>query len=402
MKKLITTLALGLTLISVAQSQSYVAENQPDRVILNLTNDAAHNQAVNWRTNVIQGSGQIAQLRLENNSPEFADSVVQIYQAESKLFTDRENNRSMYHSVQFERLQPDRIYNYRVGKDGAWSEWFQFRTARQTDNVSFIYLGDAQNDLRSRWTRVYRKAIQTCPKADFILHAGDLINRSNSDNEWGEWFYAGTGINSSYPQLMVPGNHEYFRDEQKVLTLDPHWQQQFRLPENGVAGLEESNYYVDYGPLRIIALNTQMIMLDSTYRNAQAQWLEQILKSSTAKWTVVMCHHPVYSTAKSRDNYQFADLFRPLFERYGVHLLLQGHDHTYARSAVPSNKEKKPVYIVSVAGPKMYQVDPQKEWIAKSAEHMQLYQVIDIKGNTLQYKAYTADGTLYDQFELKK
>lgn len=402
MKKLITTLALGLTLISVAQSQSYLAENQPDRVILNLTNDAAHNQAVNWRTNVIQGSGQIAELRLENNSPEFADSVVQIYQAESKLFTDRENNRSMYHSVQFERLQPDRIYNYRVGKDGAWSEWFQFRTARQTDNVSFIYLGDAQNDLRSRWTRVYRKAIQTCPKADFILHAGDLINRSNSDNEWGEWFYAGTGINSSYPQLMVPGNHEYFRDEQKVLTLDPHWQQQFRLPENGVAGLEESNYYVDYGPLRIIALNTQMIMLDSTYRNAQAQWLEQILKSSTAKWTVVMCHHPVYSTAKSRDNYQFADLFRPLFERYGVHLLLQGHDHTYARSAVPSNKEKKPVYIVSVAGPKMYQVDPQKEWIAKSAEHMQLYQVIDIKGNTLQYKAYTADGTLYDQFELKK
>ncbi|MBD1431537.1 metallophosphoesterase family protein [Sphingobacterium sp. DN00404] len=402
MKKLISTLTLGLSLIAMAQSQSYLADNHPDRVILNLTTDAAHSQAVNWRTNVIQGNGQVAQLRLENNSPEFADSVVRVYQAESKLFADRENNGSMYHSAQFEDLQPDRVYNYRVGKDGAWSEWFQFRTAAQNDSISFIYLGDAQNDLRSRWTRVYRKAIQTCPEADFILHAGDLINRSNSDNEWGEWFYAGTGINSSYPQLMVPGNHEYFRDEQKVLTLDPHWQQQFRLPENGVEGLKESNYYVDYGPLRIIALNTQMIMLDSTYRAAQAQWIEQILKNNTAKWTVVMCHHPVYSTAKSRDNYQFADLFKPLFEKYGVHLLLQGHDHTYARSVVPSSKEKKPVYIVSVAGPKMYQIDPQKEWIEKSAERMQLYQVIDIKGNILQYKAYTADGKLYDEFELKK
>ncbi|GGH12438.1 metallophosphoesterase family protein [Sphingobacterium alkalisoli] len=402
MKKLITTLTLGIMLTSMAQGQSYLAENHPDRVILNLTNDAAHTQAVNWRTNVIQGSGQIAQLRIENNTPEFADTSIRVFQAESNVFADRENNQSMYHNVSFDQLQPDRTYNYRVGKEGAWSEWFQFRTAAEVDSLSFIYLGDAQNDLRSRWTRVYRKAIQTCPEADFVLHAGDLINRSNSDNEWGEWFYAGTGINSSYPQLMVPGNHEYFRDEQKVLTLDPHWQHQFRLPENGAAGLEESNYFVDYGPLRIIALNTQVIMLDSTYRAAQAQWLEEVLKNNPSKWTVVMCHHPVYSTAKSRDNYQFSDLFRPLFEKYGVHLLLQGHDHTYARSVLPSKKEKKPVYIVSVAGPKMYQIDTQKEWIQKSAENTQLFQVIDIKGNTLYYKAYTADGILYDDFELHR
>lgn len=386
----------------IVKGQTYPAGRDPDRVILNLTTDAKHTQAINWRTNPEQASGQIAQLRVENNSPDFSNSTLRVFNAKTTLFTDNEKRQSAYHAVELTGLESGMTYNYRVGKEGAWSEWFQFKTADDTDNLTFVYLGDAQNDLRSRWTRVYRKALQTCPEANFVIHAGDLINRSNTDAEWGEWFYAGTGINSSYPQVMVPGNHEYFRDEEKRLTLDPHWQQQFNLPTNGVEGLEESNYYIDYGPLRIIALNTQVIMLDSTNRQAQADWLEKVLKGNAQKWTVVVCHHPVYSTSKSRDNFQFSALFQPLFEQYGVDLLLQGHDHTYARSRLPGNNEKKPVYLVSVSGPKMYKVDAQKDWIEKSAENTQLYQVIDIKDNHLYFKAYTADGNLYDQFELSK
>ncbi|WP_437921236.1 metallophosphoesterase [Sphingobacterium sp. LRF_L2] len=386
----------------IAQGQTYPAGQEPDRVILNLTTDAQHTQAVNWRTTVAQAEGQIAQLRIENNSPDFQDSSLRVFKAKTTFFTDNEKRQSAYHAVELTELESGTVYNYRVGKEGAWSEWFQFKTADGTDQVSFIYLGDAQNDLRSRWTRVYRKALQTFPEADFVIHAGDLINRNNTDAEWGEWFYAGTGINSSYPQVMVPGNHEYFRDEEKKLTLDPHWQQQFNLPTNGVAGLEESNYYMDYGPLRIIALNTQVIMLDSAYRKAQAIWLENILKDNKQKWTIIVCHHPVYSTSKSRDNFQFSGLFQPLFEKYGVDLLLQGHDHTYARSPLPQKNEKKPVYLVSVSGPKMYEIDPQKDWMEKSAENTQLYQTITIDNNQLQFKTYTADGKCYDQFELNK
>lgn len=63
-------------------------------------------------------------------------------------------------------------------------------------------------------------------------------------------------------------------------------------------------------------------------------------------------HHPVYSTAKNRDNTILRERFKPIFEKYGVDLVLQGHDHTYARGGLG---KKRPVYLLSVAGPKMYE-----------------------------------------------
>ena len=77
---------------------------------------------------------------------------------------------------------------------------------------SFIYFGDAQNDLKSRWSRTIRGAYSKMPKADFLLHAGDLVNRANNDHEWGEWFYAGGWIYGMMPSFATPGNHEYARD----------------------------------------------------------------------------------------------------------------------------------------------------------------------------------------------
>ncbi|MFM8215573.1 MAG: fibronectin type III domain-containing protein, partial [Pirellula sp.] len=47
-------------------------------------------------------------------------------------------------------LQPATKYAYRVGDGVNWSEWFQFRTAStQPEPFSFVYFGDAQNDLRT-------------------------------------------------------------------------------------------------------------------------------------------------------------------------------------------------------------------------------------------------------------
>jgi hypothetical protein len=59
------------------------------------------------------------------------------------------------------------------------------------------------------------------------------------------------------------------------------------------------------------------------------------------------------------------------------------------------------VYVVSVSGPKMYDVsnDP---WMQRKARNTQLFQVITIEGNKLQYEAYTAHGELYDAFDLIK
>ena len=85
------------------------------------------------------------------------------------------------------------------------------------------------------------------------------------------------------------------------------------------------------------------------------------------KWKIITCHHSIFSPAKGR-NFQFArDNWKPLLDRYNVDLVLNGHDHTYARGHVPVRDTDESitgglgtVYITSVSGPKQYELDNEK------------------------------------------
>jgi hypothetical protein len=59
------------------------------------------------------------------------------------------------------------------------------------------------------------------------------------------------------------------------------------------------------------------------------------------------------------------------------------------------------VYVVSVSGPKMYDLQRQT-FMARQAEDTQLFQVIHVDGDKLAYEAFCADGSLYDAFTLTK
>ena len=97
----------------------------------------------------------------------------------------------------------------------------------------------------------------------------------------------------------------------------------------------------------------------------------------------------------------------PIIDRHEVDLVLQGHDHTYGRTRnVRSglsvrDDDSGTVYVVSVSGPKMCEsaVHPL---MRRVAEDTQLYQIIEVDGDELVYRAYTATGELYDAFNLTK
>ncbi|QIL41311.1 metallophosphoesterase family protein [Pedobacter sp. HDW13] len=389
-----------------SSAQPFQPTSIPDRIILTWSADPATTQSVTWRTDstVNQAYGQVL---VESSSPKLEKPESSEFTATTSVLKGKEYASAHYHSITFTGLQPDKVYTYRVGDGKNWSEWFQFKTAPAQDKpFSFIYLGDAQNDIRSKWSRVIRRAFATHGDASFIVHAGDLINRSNNDNEWGEWHFGGGFINGMIPSIPSSGNHEYFRDEEKTLTLDPHWRAQYTLPENGPDGLKESVYYVDYANVRIISLNSQMIVLDSNSLKIQAKWLEDVLKNNPKKWTMITYHHPIYSTAKGRDNKEFRAAFKPLFDKYHVDLLMQGHDHTYSRGQnLPTGTSGKvggPMYVVSVAGPKMYKIDVEPKWMDVFAEDTQLFQIISVNGDELNYTAYKASGEVFDSFKLVK
>jgi predicted phosphodiesterase len=68
----------------------------------------------------------------------------------------------------------------------------------------------------------------------------------------------------------------------------------------------------------------------------QQAWLERTLAGATERWRVVVLHHPPYSAGYQGSSLEAREAFVPLFERYGVQLVISGHDHDYQRS-VPIN-----------------------------------------------------------------
>ena len=176
---------------AVEPSVQHAPSPLPDRVVLTWAGDPTTSQDITWRTDTTV-TRAFAEFAVAEAGPQFVQRA-QRFPAASETFTS-DLGSCRYHSLRLTDLEPKTKYAYRVGDGVNWTEWYHFTTASaDPEPFSFIYFGDAQNDVRSLWSRVIREAHLDLPRADFMLHAGDLINRANEDAGWGEWFGAGGG-----------------------------------------------------------------------------------------------------------------------------------------------------------------------------------------------------------------
>ena len=398
-----------------------IPSKDPDRIILTFNGNPSTKRAVTWRTDssVKKAEAQIAVAGLNSDFVKEAST----YTANTEEFDLGlyKSNKSLivnYHSVVFENLKPNTLYAYRVGFAENWSEWIQFKTANDTYSpTQFVYFGDAQNDILNHWSRVIRMAYKTAPDASFVVHAGDLVDSAHKDNEWAQWFKAGGFIHSQWTAIPVVGNHEFQRFDGYEGTLPRRlsiqWRPQFTLPveENLDEKLHETVYSVEYQDILVLVLNS------TGYLEEQTEYIREKLTNSDAKWKIVTNHHSVFSPAEGRDFEYARKVWKPMFEKYGVDLVLNGHDHTYARGHTPVKSQNvnesgifKTLYVTSVSGPKQYKIDKVKiknyEFDGyksdKMGEETQFFQVINIDNNKLTYSAYTTLGDLYDRAIITK
>ena len=398
-----------------------IPSKDPDRIILTFNGNPSTKRAVTWRTDssVKKAEAQIAVAGINSDFVKEAST----YTANTEEFDLGlyKSNKSLivnYHSVVFENLKPNTLYAYRVGFAENWSEWIQFKTANDTYSpTQFVYFGDAQNDILNHWSRVIRMAYKTAPDASFVIHAGDLVDSAHKDNEWAQWFKAGGFIHSQWTAIPVVGNHEFQRFDGYEGTLPRRlsiqWRPQFTLPveENLDEKLHETVYSVEYQDILVLVLNS------TGQLEEQTEYIREKLTNSDAKWKIVTNHHSVFSPAEGRDFEYARKVWKPLFEKYGVDLVLNGHDHTYARGHTPVKSQNvnesgifKTLYVTSVSGPKQYKLD--KDQIKnyeidgyksdKMGEETQFFQVINIDSNKLTYSAYTTLGDLYDRAIITK
>ncbi len=330
-----------------------------------------------------------------------------------------------HHTARFQSLRPGTRYAYRVGGGQSWSEWFAFVTAAAAPApFRFLYLGDAQTGLDSVWPRAARAAYAQAPDARMIVEAGDTVTEGYDDNLWRQWA-AGMGfIAASLPSLPVPGNHDEHRppsapDSKKVLQPSELWRAHFALPatgrrRSGFSGSRSITWTTracGSSPSTPIRLRTRTTSRASGPASRPRPWRGSGPSCRTTRIAGPSSSSTTRSTRWRRGvtTSEMRNALVPLYDEFRVDLVLQGHDHAYARSLPlkagrPAGPDERgTVYVISNSGAKTYDIDsPHARLMKKMLTNLQSYQVIAVDGRALKFESYTADGRLVDAFELKK
>jgi hypothetical protein len=113
----------------------------------------------------------------------------------------------------------------------------------------------------------------------------------------------------------------------------------------------EEYYNFKKGPVSFYALNSNYM------DKKQLTWLEEKLAADASDWKVAFFHHPPYSSGgKHGSSSGVRDVLEPLFVKYGVNLVLAGHEHFYERV----KPQKGVYYFISGAGGKLREGDVKK------------------------------------------
>lgn len=215
----------------------------------------------------------------------------------------------------------------------------------------------------------------------------------------------------------------------------------FDFPSEGESGGVPSGhkefYSIDNGNLHLVMLDSETV--DRSSNGAMASWLKEDLRTNTKPWVIVAIHTPPYSDGghkSDNDNdsggrlKEIRENFVPIFDAFGVDLVLSGHSHGYERSKLIvahtgksdtfDNKKHvvqdnstcytKPLHATQNSGT-IYQVCGSSSKLDKAnlkhpalplSHEMMGSLLIDITPTTLTSKFVTIEGAIADEFTIKK
>ena len=140
----------------------------------------------------------------------------------------------------------------------------------------------------------------------------------------------------------------------------------------------------------------RFFMLDSTYPvPEQIDWLEQDLKASSDDWKIAVFHHPPYSSGgRHGSDLQLRETLEPLFIKYNVSVVLNGHDHFYERI----KPQHGITYFVTGSGGQLADgdIDKSSALTDKGFDTDQAFMAVEIAGDTMYFNAISRLGQVVD------
>ncbi|NDV46891.1 metallophosphoesterase family protein [Paludibacter sp. 221] len=357
---------------------NYITE--PGRIQLTFGNDGEFSRNISWQCgdSLIESKVALAQ-----------NTDTTYIQAQGKLFETKGGKTVSYHAV-LNNLN-EGIYSYSVRTGNNESDWYEFKVNNPTDKLSFVYLGDIQDTINGITKQFVSDIYKKEQHADFWVLGGDVIERPH-DQYWNEYFKSMDSISQTIPVIAIPGNHEYLKgitrrlEERFVYTFSYFVQSQYK---------GHTVYNLQYGNTAIITLDSNK---DPWTLFSQRKWLKKALEQAeNAKWKVVVLHHPIYSIKGKVNNLTVRLMFNSLIKKHKVDLVLQGHEHGYARMISKDSDDTfaTPVYMVGQSSPKDYRLYFNDKY-DRYGNGKRFYQNISINGDSLLVKSYTDTNKLYD------
>jgi 3',5'-cyclic AMP phosphodiesterase CpdA len=328
--------------------------------------DASSEMVVSWHTLQSVRNPRVVLGRLDGK---FEQTV----EGKATSYTDAKSGQIVYaYHARLRELRPSFTYLYGAMHEGAVPEFGTFRTSpRGRAPLTFTSFGDQGTPtLGRKYEPPAGVTISNPPYVNdnlgspaagdttlgverlqplFHLFNGDLCYANLAKDRvrtWWDFWENNSRSARKRPWMPCAGNHE------NELGNGPigyqAYQTYFSLPDAaGQTDVTRGLWYAfTAGSVRIISIANDDITYqdggDSYVRGyssgAQKAWLEAELagvrRSHDVDWVVVCMHQVAISTA---DKFNGADLgireeWLPLFDKYGVDLVLCGHEHHYERS----------------------------------------------------------------------
>ena len=376
----------------------YTVCTEPSRVLLTFGDHGEMSRYVSWMCDtVVDPQARLVIYDAQQPDTNFIQAQGEVFQSRAGL--------AAYYRAEVTDLQAEHTYRYAVESQGSRSEWYQFETHSPEDSTfAFLFVGDVQDTVGGIANQLIRKAIADHPETEFVVFGGDLTERP-MDKYWAETFASMDSICTAMPVLMILGNHEYLKYlirqcERRNSLVFPYF----------LKGMEERDADNHLYALRYH--NTDLYLLDTNrewpFLRQQRSWLKEQLEQSTALHHIVIGHHPIYSVKRKNNNILVRWTFRELLEENKVELVMQGHEHAYARctaSEEPMERDvcyNPPLYTVSHCSPKNYRIRPTERF---SAIHSgsRYYQVVTVRKDTVVMQGFDAvTGEIIDNVIIPK
>ncbi|OIB01601.1 metallophosphoesterase [Paenibacillus sp. LC231] len=371
----------------------------PFNISVGMGEDPTTTRMLNWHTDPAT-DGTVVELAKRSEFTDFDAPNVQKFNGASELYHTLDLGTVRVHKATASGLEPGTEYVYRVGDgQGHYSAQGSFKTTELAgDTTKFLYFADSQASTAKEfelWGNTIDKAAAEHPDAEFMVHAGDMVDKGFLEEQWNYWFDEAQKHFLNTTLVSAIGNHEVMGNKENGDFLA-----HFNQPGNGLDSLKGTNFSFDYKDVHFIMLNSEYQLEE------QKKWLQQDLASNDKNWTIVMFHRGPYGSIY--DSAEVRSLWAPVLEEFGVDLVLNGHDHIYIRSYPMMNNQiaaegKGTTYVVAgSSGPKFYSHTERGWHEVVDEEKTQMYASVEVKGDELHFVTKTVGGRVVDEFTLTK